>query len=104
MPKLSASVHATLGPHRESWGDGRRQLLRAFREHTLVLLLAEEDLARPGVQRFRDEARRRMGDRFAAVPLPARLPCGPERRAFLRQYVKERAGEQGVRVRYTKRE
>ena len=81
----------------------RRKFLSVFgKDRTGVLLLDPEEYESRQTVATLDYFRTKMPGRFCAVKLPDGTDPGSLARGFLRQYVKEHAAAQGVKVRYKK--
>lgn len=78
----------------------KKKFHTAFRDRTGVLLLDPEEMESKATIRLLDHFRVAMKRRFCAVKLPDGTDPGQLDRAFLREYVRDEAGRQGVTVRY----
>ena len=79
----------------------RRKLLAVFKKRTLVLCLDPEEFESHSTQRTITQFEDRMGSRnFAAVRLPEGTDPGSLGRNYLKEYIREEAARQGVKVVY----
>lgn len=80
----------------------KRRLRAVFSRRTLVLLLDPEEFGKRSTRKFVDDMTVTMPGRFCAVKLPDGTDPGGLDRTFLKEYVREQAAEQGVKVVYRK--
>lgn len=80
----------------------KKKFLAAFKDRTGVLLLDPEEFESKHTKATLEFFRKHMPGRFCAVRLPDLTDPGMLARDFLKQYVKEDAGSQGVKVTYRK--
>lgn len=78
----------------------RKKLLSAFSKRTLVMLLDPEEFDSKNVRRNVTYLEGRMPGRFCAVKLPDGTDPGSLDKFFLREYVRQKAAKQGVKVSY----
>ncbi len=78
----------------------KRMFAAAFRKRSGVLLLDPEEYDTPLTQKTLAYFREHMPGKFCAVKLPDGTDPGSLATEFLRDYVKEQAARQGVKVKY----
>lgn len=80
----------------------KRKFAAVFRKRSGVLLLDPEEYKSASTASTLEFFRTNMPGRFCAVKLPDGTDPGSLSREFLRQFVKEQAAAQGVKVKYKK--
>lgn len=78
----------------------QRKFLAVFRDRTAVFMLDPEEYESKSTQRLIAKFKRLMPKRFAAVKLPDGTDPGSLDRTFQREYVRQEAAEQGVKIVY----
>jgi hypothetical protein len=96
-PMACCTLGATMTPHQQ------RKFLDHFKQHSAILLFDPEEYEKPKVQKLITDFSTAFEGGFAAVKLPEGTDPGTLDRDFLRDFVKEQAEEQGVKVSWRKR-
>lgn len=95
-PMACCTLGATMTPHQ------RRKFIGAFKRKSAVLLWDPEEYEKPSTVELISEFKTAFDGGFAAVKLPEGTDPGKLDRQFLRDYIREQASAQGVKVSWRK--
>jgi len=89
----------------DSWSPTQQKIIvRTFRDGAFINLFDPEALEEEGVQKVSRNLKRALGKHYAEVKLPAGKDPGSLDRSFLREFIKEEAASQGVKVKWRKKD